>query len=237
MLIAWWLENHVADVALLLGDGTFQWDDEHWVNELHTFDIAPRDSSNATIGQQYSASPCKDQADLNRQKPKKVGPFIPLPDMSPSARCFAMAVDFETIAHAAAAILLPGLPAADRFTAVRSTDVDGSLTVAWMTTHPHDQPPSASVSEFGRSLCLQQPSDFELIQGLAEETVRAEVLIRRGHADTLRFVTRLDAAGVMGLLAWSCGDFDLFCTLRWRLRDLLDREAQGENGLLIYTHI
>lgn len=193
-------------MALLVGDGTFQYDDEHWCRELR-----PGGSQGEGLPPPLTASTTS-------------GAFIPLPDMSPSPRCFAMAVDFEALALAMASVLLPDtdgqLPS---LSAQRSTSVDGSLTVAWLVTHSRQRSPSSSLVAFGEGLCLQQPSDFELIHGLAEEGVCDQDECGRA------FLSCLDGRGLLDLLRWSCFDYDLFSTVRWLVRDhILGRSAANE---------
>jgi hypothetical protein len=216
-------------VSLVVGDGSFQHDDDHWL-EAAAASARPEGS-----------------------------PRPPLPDMSPApgSGCFALAVDTQALALTARWAFWGkhgGEEEDDndggddeQWLTVRNTEVESSLTVSLVARarrplqqerEQHEQQEQEQGSlllprtqeEFWRRLCLESPTDIEQLGGLLQQELEEDALASFPHPGRRTLLGCLGLRGVLALLAWSNHDADLFFNLMWTLRAhlllLLQRRRQ-----------
>lgn len=153
---------------------------------------------------------------------------ISLPDMSPGpgSGCFALASDPEALALTAAWVLGSGEEEKPGWLAVRNTVVESSLTVMLLAKGPSSL--EGARKAFWQHACVQNPTDFEHLQGLILEEDGTE----KGH-----LLPALGLSGMLALLRWSGYDSDLFLAIRWPLRDALRlrRGSEAETAVVQTT--
>lgn len=173
-------------------------------------------------------------------------PSIELPDISPGSGsgCFALAVDPQTIVSAVL-WTFQGLGEGDgrrgeervEWLAVRNTLLEGGLAVTLVAMNAIEEDEvhatgnvalSRTREAFWRHLCLQNPTDYEHIQGLMLEEHDA---LKKGGRECRSLVSSLGLQGMLALLRWSGYDFDLFWILRWYLRDAMLQHCSFDRQL------
>jgi len=179
----------------------------------------------------------------NKKRKRKL--VISLPDMSPGpgSGCFALAMDPQAVVAAALWALSgeekkgkEGNEEGERWLTVRNTVVEGSLTVTLLARTEERKKEEGgregsslprTREAFWRHVCLQNPTDFEHLQGLVLEEHDGN---GKDSSGTKSLVACLGFDGMLALLRWSGYDGDLFLALRWPLRDALLRCHRPGNG-------
>lgn len=181
--------QQTTDVAVLAGDGAFQYDDDNWL-----------------------------------ESPEGL-PRAPLPDMSPApgSGCFAIAVDAQALALAVRWAFRQheedGQDKEEGWLAIRNTEVESSITVSLVARRPRGGSLARTREAFWRRLCLENPSDIEHLGGLLQQEVEEDAAGPSfSHPGRRSLLGCLGLGGIMGLLAWSQYDADLWFSLLWVLR-------------------
>lgn len=270
--------HHKGDLALLLADGTFQYDDPTWrvqvvpgeeiegaqgEEEVENEDEKGKrqvqqqqqrqqreeqvpEGECAAVSQDPHIQHLQLQYEHGRQHSKVKPSFrkrkrkltISLPDMSPGpgSGCFALAMDPQAVVTAALWALgvkeeegREGVGEGEKWLAVRNTVVEGSLTAtlfAQVEDRKHEEegggedwPLPCTREAFWRHVCLQNPTDFEHLQGLILEEHNRDGYDSSGES----LLACLGLDGMLALLRWSGYDGDLFFALRWPLRNAILR--------------
>jgi hypothetical protein len=130
-----------------------------------------------------------------------------------------------------------GVCEGEKWLAVRNTVVEGSLTVTLLArTEERKQeeegggegwPLPGTRGTFWRHVCLQNPTDFEHLQGLILEEHNRD---GKDNCGTKSLVACLGLDGMLALLRWSGYDGELFLALRWPLRDAILRCRRLDSG-------
>jgi len=224
--------EHQDHLALLLADGTFQHDDPTW----RVQDVPGGEEEEAQEEKEEEEG--YDIKPSNRKRKRKVA--ISLPDMSPGpgSGCFALAMDPQAVLAAALWALREkkGEGKEGRWLAVRNTVVEGSLTVTLLARSAERKGVEGereglslprTREAFWRHVCLQNPTDFEHLQGLVwEESDKSG----KDGSGIKSLVACLGLDGILALLRWSGYDGDLFLALRWPLRDAMRRCLRPNSG-------
>lgn len=198
-------------MAVLAGDGAFQHDDDTWLE----------------------------------QQPEGL-PRAPLPDMSPApgSGCFALAVDAQALALAVRWAFRSedgGDGEEEDWVAIRNTEVESSITVSFVARLPRRRGGGSGNSgshafartraAFWRRLCLENPSDIEHIGGLLQQEAEEDAAGPSfSHPGRRSLLGCLGLRGILGLLAWSNHDADLWFCLLWVLRAHVGRLRDREGG-------
>lgn len=226
--------EHHGHLALLLADGTFQYDDPTWrVQDVPGGEDEEEGQEGGEEEEDHDLRPS------SRKRKRKVA--ISLPDMSPGpgSGCFALAMDPQAVL-AAALWALRGQEEknkeGEKWLAVRNTVVEGSLTVTLLARTEERNGLEGrreglalprTREAFWRHVCLQNPTDFEHLQGLILEEHDGN---GKDSSGTKSLVVCLGLDGMLALLRWSGYDGDLFLALRWLLRDAMRRCHRPKNG-------